>query len=92
MDPKICPGYPDYIAFINSNDLWIANIRNGEERRLTFCHKGSAARHSTTQHSTAQHSATRWPVGGGEEMGLGGRLVMNYVELLDHFSSQIIHE
>ncbi|KAG7263268.1 hypothetical protein CRUP_011261 [Coryphaenoides rupestris] len=40
MDPKICPGNPDYIAFINSNDLWMANIKNGEERRLTFCHKG----------------------------------------------------
>ncbi|CAL8324660.1 unnamed protein product [Arctogadus glacialis] len=40
MDPKICPGHPDFIAFINSNDLWMANIKSGEERRLTFCHKG----------------------------------------------------
>uniref|UniRef100_A0A3B3WH94 dipeptidyl-peptidase IV n=1 Tax=Poecilia mexicana TaxID=48701 RepID=A0A3B3WH94_9TELE len=40
MDPKICPGHPDFIAFINNNDLWIANIKTGEERRLTYCHKG----------------------------------------------------
>uniref|UniRef100_A0AAX7TRA8 dipeptidyl-peptidase IV n=1 Tax=Astatotilapia calliptera TaxID=8154 RepID=A0AAX7TRA8_ASTCA len=40
MDPKICPGDPDFIAFINNNDLWIANIKTGEERRLTYCHKG----------------------------------------------------
>uniref|UniRef100_A0A8C5C240 dipeptidyl-peptidase IV n=1 Tax=Gadus morhua TaxID=8049 RepID=A0A8C5C240_GADMO len=40
MDPKICPGHPDFIAFVNSNDLWMANIKSGEERRLTFCHKG----------------------------------------------------
>ena len=43
MDPKICPGHPDFIAFVNSNDLWMANIKSGEERRLTFCHKGSTA-------------------------------------------------
>ncbi|XP_071752396.1 dipeptidyl peptidase 9 isoform X2 [Centroberyx gerrardi] len=40
MDPKICPGDPDFIAFINNNDLWMANIKTGEERRLTYCHKG----------------------------------------------------
>ncbi|KAJ3595739.1 hypothetical protein NHX12_005042 [Muraenolepis orangiensis] len=40
MDPKICPGHPDFIAFINCNDLWMANIKSGEERRLTYCHKG----------------------------------------------------
>ncbi|MGH0188011.1 UNVERIFIED_CONTAM: hypothetical protein FKN15_027716 [Acipenser sinensis] len=40
MDPKICPGDPTFISFINNNDLWIANIETGEEKRLTFCHKG----------------------------------------------------
>uniref|UniRef100_G3PSD5 dipeptidyl-peptidase IV n=1 Tax=Gasterosteus aculeatus aculeatus TaxID=481459 RepID=G3PSD5_GASAC len=40
MDPKICPGDPDFMAFINNNDLWIAHIKTGEERRLTYCHKG----------------------------------------------------
>ncbi|KAI1891821.1 hypothetical protein AGOR_G00147690 [Albula goreensis] len=40
MDPKICPGDASFIAFINSNDLWVASIESGEERRLTFCHKG----------------------------------------------------
>ncbi|XP_048470153.1 dipeptidyl peptidase 9 isoform X1 [Rhincodon typus] len=40
MDPKICPGDPSFISFINNNDLWISNIGSGEEKRLTFCHKG----------------------------------------------------
>ncbi|MBN3303001.1 DPP9 peptidase, partial [Amia calva] len=40
MDPKISPGDPSFIAFINNNDLWVANIETGEEKRLTFCHKG----------------------------------------------------
>uniref|UniRef100_A0A4W4E6T6 dipeptidyl-peptidase IV n=1 Tax=Electrophorus electricus TaxID=8005 RepID=A0A4W4E6T6_ELEEL len=40
MDPKICPGDPNFIAFINNNDLWVTNIETCEERRLTFCHKG----------------------------------------------------
>ncbi|TNN77081.1 Dipeptidyl peptidase 9 [Liparis tanakae] len=40
MDPKICPGDPDFLAFINNNDLWIGHIKTGEEKRLTYCHKG----------------------------------------------------
>lgn len=40
MDPKICPGDPTFIAFVNNNDLWVTNIKTSEERRLTFCHKG----------------------------------------------------
>ncbi|XP_042783983.1 dipeptidyl peptidase 9 isoform X7 [Prionailurus viverrinus] len=41
MDPKICPADPAFFSFINNNDLWVANIETGEERRLTFCHRGS---------------------------------------------------
>ncbi|XP_042562511.1 dipeptidyl peptidase 9 isoform X2 [Clupea harengus] len=40
MDPKICPGEPTFMAFINNSDLWVASIETSEERRLTFCHKG----------------------------------------------------
>ncbi|NXU63578.1 DPP9 peptidase, partial [Horornis vulcanius] len=40
MDPKICPADPAFFSFINNNDLWVANIETGEERRLTYCHKG----------------------------------------------------
>ncbi|XP_025772159.1 dipeptidyl peptidase 9 [Puma concolor] len=39
MDPKICPADPAFFSFINNNDLWVANIETGEERRLTFCHR-----------------------------------------------------
>ncbi|XP_071395838.1 dipeptidyl peptidase 9-like [Centroberyx affinis] len=40
MDGKICPGDPDFIAFISNNDIWVTSIETGEERRLTHCHKG----------------------------------------------------
>lgn len=40
MDPKISPGDPNFIGFINNNDIWVTSIETGEERRLTFCHKG----------------------------------------------------
>ncbi|KAM8940315.1 dipeptidyl peptidase 9 isoform 2-T2 [Pelodytes ibericus] len=40
MDPKICPADPNFISFINKNDLWVANIQSREERRLTYCNKG----------------------------------------------------
>ncbi|XP_068776082.1 dipeptidyl peptidase 9 isoform X3 [Struthio camelus] len=40
MDPKICPADPAFFSFINNNDLWVANIETGEERRMTYCHKG----------------------------------------------------
>lgn len=43
MDPKICPADPAFFSFINNNDLWVANLETGEERRLTFCHRGEAA-------------------------------------------------
>lgn len=48
MDPKICPANSDFIAFINNNDLWVANIKTGEEKRLTFCHKGLTLHHELT--------------------------------------------
>ncbi|XP_027706777.1 dipeptidyl peptidase 9 isoform X1 [Vombatus ursinus] len=40
MDPKICPADPSFFSFINNNDLWVANIETGEEKRMTYCHKG----------------------------------------------------
>jgi dipeptidyl-peptidase 9 len=43
MDPKICPADPAFFSFINNSDLWVANIETGEERRLTFCHRGKAS-------------------------------------------------
>lgn len=41
MDPKICPADPAFFSFINNNDLWVANIETGEEKRMTYCHKGN---------------------------------------------------
>lgn len=42
MDPKICPPEPDFYAFVNNGDIWVGSLHTGEERRLTFCHCGSA--------------------------------------------------
>ncbi|XP_037679898.1 dipeptidyl peptidase 9 isoform X3 [Choloepus didactylus] len=40
MDPKICPADPAFFSFINNNDLWVASLETGAERRLTFCRTG----------------------------------------------------
>ncbi|XP_078468803.1 dipeptidyl peptidase 9 isoform X1 [Lampetra planeri] len=40
MDPKICPPEPDLVTFIHSGDLWVTNIRTGQELRLTHTRKG----------------------------------------------------
>ncbi|XP_062605646.1 dipeptidyl peptidase 9-like [Saccostrea cucullata] len=40
LDPKICPTNTQILAFINQNDVWVTNLDNGEECRLTFTKKG----------------------------------------------------
>ncbi|XP_018602281.1 dipeptidyl peptidase 8-like isoform X1 [Scleropages formosus] len=40
MDPKLCPVDPTWFCFVHSCDIWIGNLETGEERRLTFAHKG----------------------------------------------------
>uniref|UniRef100_A0A7N6B1K7 dipeptidyl-peptidase IV n=1 Tax=Anabas testudineus TaxID=64144 RepID=A0A7N6B1K7_ANATE len=34
MDPKICHGDPNFIGFINNNDIWVTSIETGEERSV----------------------------------------------------------
>lgn len=53
MDPKICPADPTFFSFINNSDLWVANIETGEERRLTFCHRGEAGQRGTCRTRSA---------------------------------------
>ena len=36
MDAKICQRNPDIISFIYTADIWIANIKTGQELRVTF--------------------------------------------------------
>uniref|UniRef100_A0A8K9Y073 Dipeptidylpeptidase IV N-terminal domain-containing protein n=1 Tax=Oncorhynchus mykiss TaxID=8022 RepID=A0A8K9Y073_ONCMY len=38
--PRSPPGNPPFLAFINNSHLWVVSIETGEERRLTYCHKG----------------------------------------------------
>ncbi|XP_041081596.1 dipeptidyl peptidase 8-like [Polyodon spathula] len=42
MDPKLCPVDPNWYSFIHRNDIWIANLETGEERRLTFVYSDLA--------------------------------------------------
>lgn len=40
IDPKLCPVYPDLLAFVSGLDLWVTCISSGNECRLTHVHKG----------------------------------------------------
>ena len=35
MNPQICPSNPDLIAFVSEDDLYVVNIKSGQEVRLT---------------------------------------------------------
>ncbi|KAL5019615.1 hypothetical protein ScPMuIL_002507 [Solemya velum] len=38
LDPKICSHNSDLVAFISSGDVWVANIRTGQQQQLTCSH------------------------------------------------------
>jgi len=40
LDPKLSLNDSDLVAFVHENDIWVAHISSGSERRLTFAHKG----------------------------------------------------
>ncbi|XP_071098891.1 dipeptidyl peptidase 9-like [Haliotis cracherodii] len=40
LDPKICPLDTNLVSFIHNGDLWITHLISGQEKRLTFVHKG----------------------------------------------------
>lgn len=66
MDPKICPADPAFFSFINNSDLWVANIETGEERRLTFCHRGElGGGHRILAGANRNLHPGVWPVGPG---------------------------
>lgn len=66
MDPKICPADPAFFSFINNSDLWVANIETGEERRLTFCHRGElGGGHQVLAGANRNLHPGVWPVGPG---------------------------
>lgn len=35
MNPKMCPSNPDLIAFVSEDDLYVVNVKSGQEVRLT---------------------------------------------------------
>uniref|UniRef100_A0A672J2X4 dipeptidyl-peptidase IV n=1 Tax=Salarias fasciatus TaxID=181472 RepID=A0A672J2X4_SALFA len=97
MDPKICPGDPDFIAFINNNDLWIANIKTGEERRLTYCHKGleedpksAGVATFVIQEEFDRFTGYWWSPSAVEDPS-GGKTVYLLYEEVDETEVEIIH-
>uniref|UniRef100_A0AAQ5ZPR6 dipeptidyl-peptidase IV n=1 Tax=Amphiprion ocellaris TaxID=80972 RepID=A0AAQ5ZPR6_AMPOC len=97
MDPKICPGDPNFIAFINNNDLWIANIKTCEERRLTYCHKGlkedpksAGVATFVIQEEFDRFTGYWWSPSAVEDPS-GGKTVYLLYEEVDETEVEIIH-
>uniref|UniRef100_A0A8C4NWB8 dipeptidyl-peptidase IV n=1 Tax=Dicentrarchus labrax TaxID=13489 RepID=A0A8C4NWB8_DICLA len=98
MDPKICSGDPNFIGFINNNDIWVTSIETGEERRLTFCHKGinnpkedtKSAGIATfvTQEEFDRFTGYWWSPAARED---GGKTLQILYEEVDESEVEIIH-
>ncbi|KAL8609108.1 hypothetical protein ACOMHN_030449 [Nucella lapillus] len=43
LDPKICPEFPDVMAFVHSNDLWVTSLATFQEMQLTFTQANSGS-------------------------------------------------
>lgn len=41
IDPTLCPHNNELVAYVEDNDLWVKNIVSGDEKRLTYAHKGN---------------------------------------------------
>ncbi|KAM4746824.1 dipeptidyl peptidase 8 isoform 2-T2 [Rhinophrynus dorsalis] len=100
MDPTICPGDPSWMAFVHSNDLWVANIESGEERRLTFVHKDLAgveedARSAGVASFVLQEEFDRytgyWWCPRNEKTASGGQILRILYEENDESEVEIIH-
>uniref|UniRef100_A0AAX7TT78 dipeptidyl-peptidase IV n=1 Tax=Astatotilapia calliptera TaxID=8154 RepID=A0AAX7TT78_ASTCA len=100
MDPKICPGDPSFIGFINNNDIWVTSIETGEEKRLTFCHKGidnpkedpksAGVATFVTQEEFDRFTGYWWCPAAQEEAD-GGKTLQILYEEVDESEVEIIH-
>ncbi|TNN31846.1 Dipeptidyl peptidase 9 [Liparis tanakae] len=100
MDPKICPGDPNFIGFINNNDIWVTSTVTGEERRLTFCHKGidnpkddprsAGVATFVTQEEFDRFTGYWWSPAAREEAD-GGKTLQILYEEVDESEVEIIH-
>uniref|UniRef100_A0AAQ5XIT9 dipeptidyl-peptidase IV n=1 Tax=Amphiprion ocellaris TaxID=80972 RepID=A0AAQ5XIT9_AMPOC len=100
MDPKICPGNPNFIGFINTNDIWVTSIETGEEKRLTFCHKGinnpkedtksAGVATFVTQEEFDRFTGYWWCPAAREEPD-GGKTLQILYEEVDESEVEIIH-
>uniref|UniRef100_G3NZY4 dipeptidyl-peptidase IV n=1 Tax=Gasterosteus aculeatus aculeatus TaxID=481459 RepID=G3NZY4_GASAC len=100
MDPKICPGDPNFIGFVNNNDIWVTSIETGEERRLTFCHKGidnpkedtksAGVATFVTQEEFDRFTGYWWSPAACEESD-GGKTLQILYEEVDESKVEIIH-
>lgn len=100
MDPTICPADPSWIAFVHSNDLWVASIESGEERRLTFVHKDMVgveedSRSAGVASFVLQEEFDRytgyWWCPRNEQTPSGGQILRILYEENDESEVEIIH-
>ncbi|XP_075431453.1 dipeptidyl peptidase 8 isoform X2 [Ascaphus truei] len=100
MDPTICPGDSNWIAFVHSNDLWVSNVETGEERRVTFVHKDMAgveenARSAGIATFVLQEEFDRytgyWWCPRNEPTASGGQILRILYEENDESEVEIIH-
>jgi len=80
LNPTICPTNPDLIAFASNGDIWVTNLKTGQEVELTKYHQGgpimddplSAGLPSyVTQEEFSRFNSFWWrPVQPGSESGI----------------------
>uniref|UniRef100_A0A7N8X247 dipeptidyl-peptidase IV n=1 Tax=Mastacembelus armatus TaxID=205130 RepID=A0A7N8X247_9TELE len=100
MDPKICLGDSNFIGFIRNNDIWVTSIETGEERRLTYCHKGidnpkedpksAGVATFVTQEEFDRFTGYWWSPVAREESD-GGKTLQILYEEVDESEVEIIH-
>ncbi|XP_068599240.1 dipeptidyl peptidase 9-like [Brachionichthys hirsutus] len=100
MDPKICHGDSNFIGFISNSDIWVTSIQTGEERRLTFCHKGidnpkedtksAGVATFVTQEEFDRFTGYWWSPVAHEESD-GGKTLQILYEEVDESEVEIIH-
>uniref|UniRef100_A0A7N6B853 dipeptidyl-peptidase IV n=1 Tax=Anabas testudineus TaxID=64144 RepID=A0A7N6B853_ANATE len=97
MDPKICHGDPNFIGFINNNDIWVTSIETGEERRLTFCinnpkedPKSAGIATFVTQEEFDRFTGYWWSPAAQQESD-GGKTLQILYEEVDESEVEIIH-
>ncbi|XP_057696910.1 dipeptidyl peptidase 9-like isoform X3 [Corythoichthys intestinalis] len=100
MDAKICPSDSNLITFVHKNDIWLTNIKTNEEKRLTFCHKGTDKPNEDSKTAGVASFVTQeefhrftgyWWCPAAKEESEGGKTLTILFEEVDESEVDIIH-